>query len=87
MYLVTRSFQQKYGHDYEETFVPVAHMHIVSTFVTIVAIRGCIFHHHDVKDAILHGDLKEVVYITPPLGLQVLLGSVCHFHRTLYALK
>ncbi|XP_039131886.1 uncharacterized mitochondrial protein AtMg00810-like [Dioscorea cayenensis subsp. rotundata] len=35
--LVTRGFQQEYGRDYEETFAPVAHMHIVRTLVAVAA--------------------------------------------------
>ena len=67
--LVARRFQQEYGRNYEETFAPVAHMHIVRTLVVVVAVRGWTLSQLDVKNAFLHGDLHEEVYMTPPLGL------------------
>ena len=39
-WLVARGFQQEYGHDYEETFAPIAHMHTVRTLVVVVVVRG-----------------------------------------------
>ena len=85
--LVARGFQQEYGRDYEETFAPVAHMHTVCTLVAVAAVRGWTLSQLDVKNAFLHGDLQEEVYMTPPPGLQVPPGSVCRLRRALYALK
>jgi hypothetical protein len=37
--LVARDFQQRYGHDYEETFAPVAHRTTVHTLIAVASVR------------------------------------------------
>ena len=85
--LVARGFQQEYGRDYEETFAPVAHMHTVRTLVAVTSIRGWTLSQLDVKNAFLHGDLREEVYMTPPPGLTIPSGLVCRLRRAFYGLK
>jgi hypothetical protein len=41
----------------------------------------------DVKNAFLHGDLHEDVYMHPPPGVKVPPGYVCHLRRALYGLQ
>lgn len=43
----------------------------------------------DVKNALLHGDLEEEVYMDTPLGFQMsgAEGKMCRLKRALYALK
>jgi hypothetical protein len=60
---------QEYGVDYEETFAPMAKMTTVRTIISIAASQGWPLHQMDVKNAFLHGDLKEDIYMTPPPGL------------------
>ena len=66
--LVAQGYKQEYGIDYEETFVPVAKMITVRTLFCIAAARNWPPWQMDVKNAFLHGDLKETVYLKPPPG-------------------
>ncbi|WVZ93136.1 hypothetical protein U9M48_039142 [Paspalum notatum var. saurae] len=85
--LVARGFQQSYGRDYEETFAPVAHMTSVRALIAVAAVRSWTIFQLDVKNAFLHGDLHEEVYMQPPPGFKVPDGYVCRLRRALYGLK
>jgi len=80
--------RQEYGVDYEETFAPVAKMTSVRTILCIAASQGWPLHQMDVKNAFLHGDLKEDIYMSPPPGLFSSPSSaMCKLKRSLYGLK
>ena len=85
--LVARGFQQTQGRDYEETFAPVAHMTTVRTMIVVAASRSWTISQMDVKNAFLHGELHEEVYMHPPPGVDVPSGQVCRLRRALYGLK
>jgi hypothetical protein len=85
--LVARGFQQSYGRDYEETFAPVAHMTTIQALNAVAAIHSWTIFQLDVKNAFLHGDLHQEVYMQPPLGVMVPDGHVCLLRRALYGLK
>ncbi|MCO5612804.1 hypothetical protein L7F22_067075 [Adiantum nelumboides] len=55
-----------YGIDYEETFACIAKMKIVRAVILVTATKGWILHQMDVKNAFLHGDLQEEVYMEQP---------------------
>ncbi|XP_019465371.1 PREDICTED: uncharacterized protein LOC109363566 [Lupinus angustifolius] len=67
--LVALGNKQEFGVDYDETFAPVAKMTTIRTVLTIAASNGWSLHQMDVKNAFLHGDLTEDIYMTPPPGL------------------
>lgn len=43
-HLVAHGFQQEYGHNYKETFIPVAYIHTVRTLVVTAVIRRWVLH-------------------------------------------
>ncbi|CAA7026210.1 unnamed protein product [Microthlaspi erraticum] len=62
--LVAKGYAQRYGVNYDEVFAPVARLETIHLLISLAAASGWEIHHLDVKTAFLHGELKEVVYIT-----------------------
>ena len=87
--LVAKGFTQTYGIDYQETFAPVAKMNSIRILLSLAANFGWPFHQFDVKNAYLHGDLDEEVYMDIPPGFEDIKieGKVCRLRKSLYGLK
>jgi len=79
--------KEEFGLDYEEIFAPVAKLTTMRTILYIVASKSCKIHQLDVKNAFLHGDLKEEVYIKLSIGIPSLPNTVCKLKRSLCGLK
>jgi hypothetical protein len=86
--LVALENRPEYELDYEETFAPVAKMTTIRTVMAIDVSNGWSLHQMDVKNAFLHGDLKEEIFMSPPPGLFPFSSvEVCRLKRSLYGLK
>lgn len=77
-----------YGVDYQETFLPVAKLNTVRVLLSLAANLDWPLHQFDVKNAFLHGDLEEEVYMDTPPGYTASSKEVvCKLQRALYGLK
>ena len=65
--LVAKGYAQTYGLDYSETFSLVAKLTSVRLFISLAATYDWPLHQVDVKNAFLHGNLQQEVYMEQPL--------------------
>ncbi|KAI5728895.1 hypothetical protein M8J77_025006 [Diaphorina citri] len=88
--LVIKGCSQKEG-DYSETYAPVASLVTVRTLLSFINHHGLYAEQLDVKNAFLHGSIKEDIYMTLPDGLNDeharKNSMVCKLNKTLYGLK
>jgi hypothetical protein len=87
--LVAKGYTQTYGVDYEETFSPVVKLNIVRVLLSLTPNLDWPLHQLDVKNASLHGDLEEEVYMDIPPGYTASSKTevVCKLQRALYGQK
>nr|GFA45889.1 putative reverse transcriptase, RNA-dependent DNA polymerase [Tanacetum cinerariifolium] len=65
--LVAKGYTQTYRIDYSETFSLVAKIDTIRVLFSIAVNQGWPLHQFDVKNAFLHRELKEEVYMEAPL--------------------
>nr|GEZ36763.1 hypothetical protein [Tanacetum cinerariifolium] len=66
--LVVKGYSQEEGIDFEESFASVARMEAIRIFLAYAAHKSFSMFQMDVKTALLHGSLKEDVYVCQPEG-------------------
>ncbi|GJT35843.1 transketolase, chloroplastic [Tanacetum coccineum] len=86
--LVANGSTQLEGVDVDETFSPVVKSGTIWTVLSLAASRHWPIHQLDVKNAFLHGDLSETVYMHQPPGFRggytKYPDHVCLLKRSLY---
>ncbi|GJT92390.1 ribonuclease H-like domain-containing protein [Tanacetum coccineum] len=87
--LVANCSTQLEGVDVDETFSLVVKPGTIRTVLSLATSRHCPIHQLDVRNAFLHGDLSETVYMHQPHGFRdyVHPDYVCLLQRSLYGLK
>ena len=86
---LAKGYTQQYGSDYYDTFVLVAKIASVRLLLSMIAMRSWPLFQLDIKNAFLHDDLVEKVYMEQPPGFvaPVESGLVCKQRCSLYGLK
>jgi hypothetical protein len=85
--LVIKGCSQKRGIDYDEVYAPVARLTTIRTLLSVIHENNLHAMQMDVKNAFLHGKLKETIYMKVPDGINGKDGLVCKLNRSLYGLK
>ena len=86
--MVAKGYTQTYGVDYQETFALIAKMNTVRILLSPAAHCNWQLLQYDVKNAFLHRDLDEEIYMNILPGFEGNTDNkVCKLKKTLYGLK
>uniref|UniRef100_A0A2N9H8F5 Integrase catalytic domain-containing protein n=1 Tax=Fagus sylvatica TaxID=28930 RepID=A0A2N9H8F5_FAGSY len=87
--LVAKGFHQQHSIDFEETFSLVVKPPTVRLILALAVTYNWPLRQLDVRNAFLHGILKEEVYMVQPPGYvnAAQPKHVCRLHKSIYGLK
>ena len=87
--LVAKGYPRIYSFDYYDTFSPIGKMTSICLLLSMAAMSSWPLYQLDIKNAFLHGDLIEEVYMEQPPGFvaQRESGLICKLRHSLYGLK
>jgi hypothetical protein len=86
--LVAKGCKQKYGIDYTETFAPVVKYVTLRMVIALAKLLGWPVDQLDVVTAFLYGEMKELVFILIPEGMEVDPEFDClELLKSIYGLK
>ena len=87
--LVAQGFSHEQCVDYLETFSPVMQHTIVRIVLALATINHWDLRQLDIKNAFLHGELQEDIYMKQPQGFVDVTKPthVCKLIKSLYGLK
>eukprot|EP00253_Pinus_taeda_P004526 PITA_04526 len=85
--VVAKVFSQVHGIDYDETFAMAEKMDSIKMAPAIATTKKWDIHHIDVKNAFLHGDINEEIYMDQPKGYVHDSSLVCTLRQSSYGLK
>lgn len=66
--LVAKRYTQIHGIDFHETFSPITKLNMVRVILSLAANFDWPLHQFNEKNAFLHSDLEEEIYMDMPLG-------------------
>ena len=81
--LCAKGFSQVEKVDFSETFSPTTRYDTIRTILAIAVQKKLKILQCDIKTAFLHGDIKEEIYMEPPLGLHINANLVCKLRKSL----
>ena len=86
---MAKGFHQQYGIDFDETFSPMIKPPTVRIILSLAVQFNWPFRQLDVRNAFLHGVLKEEVYIVQSPGYvdPIFPNHVFRLHKSLYGFK